>query len=127
MSVITIDGEDYSVGIVSIERHCDVLDKIAKRTISGNLYREILGVYFNYEITFGTFDDMYTYSRLYNKLTEKKEFHVIQIPSNKGYDTFVGYISKVKDKIEYVSGDKRRISGLKCSFVAKDPHNGELD
>lgn len=127
MSIITIDGEDYSVGLVTIDRNCDVLDKVAKRTVSGDLHREILGVYFNYELTFGTFKDMNTYSRLYNKLTEKKEFHIIQIPTNKGYDTFKGYIAKVKDKIEYVSGNERRISGLTCNFVAKEPHYGALN
>lgn len=127
MSVITIDGEDFSVGLVTISRNCDVLDKVARRTISGDLYREILGVYFNYELTFGTFDDMTTYSKLYNKLTEKKEFHIIKVPTNRGYDIFKGYIAKVHDKIEYVFGDKRRVSGLTCSFVAKEPHSGALN
>lgn len=127
MSIIAIDGEDYSVGLVVINRSCDVLDKVARRTVSGDLHREILGVYFNYELTFGTFKDMDTYSRLYNKLTERIEFHTIQVPTNKGYDTFKGYIAKVRDKIEYVSGNERRITGLTCSFVAKLPHSGSIN
>ena len=95
-NIVRIDNEDFGVGILKIERNCDVLDKIAKRTINGDLYREILGVYFNYTITFGTFWDMDQYDRLYKKLTSRQEFHIISIPTNKGFMTFKGYISKVK-------------------------------
>lgn len=127
MSVITIDGEDYSIGLVRIKRNCDVLDKVARRTVLGDLHREILGVYFNYDLEFGTFYDMETYSRLYNKLTERKEFHIIQVPTNKGFDTFKGYIAKVKDVIEYIGEREKRIKGLTCSFLAKEPHSGEIN
>lgn len=121
-NIVRIDNEDFGVGILKIERNCDVLDKIAKRTINGDLYREILGVYFNYTITFGTFWDMDQYDRLYKKLTSRQEFHIISIPTNKGFMTFKGYISKVKDTFEYVNGNKRRITGLNCSFVSKKPY-----
>ena len=47
---IMIDGKGYGVGLVQIKRKADVLDKYAKRTVSGDLRREILGVYFNYEL-----------------------------------------------------------------------------
>lgn len=119
--IVRIDGEDFGVGLVKIERSVDVLDKMAKRTIDGDLKREILGVYFNYKLTFGTFWDMGQYSKLFNKLTEKKEFHVIQIPTNQGFDIYRGYIAKVRDTIEYVNGGKRRITGLTCNFISKTP------
>lgn len=119
--IIRIDGLSLGVGLVQIERHVDVLDKMARRTINGDLRREILGVYFNYKLTFGEFTNMVTYSKLFDKLTEKKEFHIIQIPSNLGYDTYTGYIASVKDTILYVNGNDRRIKGLTCEFVAKKP------
>lgn len=119
--IITIDNVDYSIGLAKISRAANVLDKYAKRTIDGDLHREIIGVYFNYEIEFGAFWDMEQYDKLYDKLTEPKEFHVITIPTNKGIRTFKGYISEVNDSIEYVSGSKRMITGLKCSFISKEP------
>lgn len=119
--VISIDGIDFGVGLVKIDRTVDVLDKMAKRTIDGGLKREILGVYFNYKLTFSSFSDMEQYSRLFDKLTEKKEFHTIKVPTNTGYDVYQGYIAKVSDVIEYVSGDKRRVSGLTCEFIARNP------
>ena len=62
---LLIDGEPFGVGLVQITRHADVLDKYALRTIDGDLRREILGIYFNYELTFGTFYDMEQYDRLF--------------------------------------------------------------
>ena len=108
--IITIDGTDYSIGVINISRKANVLDKYAKRTIDGDLHREIIGVYYNYEIEFGPFWDMEQYNNLYDKLTEPKEFR-----------TFKGYIAEVEDKIEYVSNNQRRITGLKCSFISKEP------
>lgn len=121
--VLSIDGINLGVGLIQIERHVDVLDKMAKRTINGDLKREILGVYFNYKLTFAEFDDMVAYSKLFDKLTEKKEFHVIQIPTNLGHDTYTGYIAKVQDVIVYVNGNKRKVKGLTCEFVAKEPRS----
>lgn len=119
--IITIDGTDYSIGVINISRKANVLDKYAKRTIDGDLHREIIGVYYNYEIEFGPFWDMEQYNNLYDKLTEPKEFHIISIPTNKGIRIFKGYIAEVEDKIEYVSNNQRRITGLKCSFISKEP------
>ena len=39
-NIIRIDNEDFGVGLIKISRKCDVLDKVAKRTINGDLYRE---------------------------------------------------------------------------------------
>lgn len=120
-TVVTIDGIPCGIGLVKIERSVDVLDKMAKRTLDGGLQREILGVYHNYKLTFGNFWDMSQYRMLFNKLTEKKEFHNIRIATSSGYSTFIGYIAKVHDVIEYVNGDERIVTGLTCDFVAKDP------
>lgn len=119
--IITIDGIDYSIGVVKISRKANVFDKYAKRTVDGDLHREIIGVYYNYEIEFGSFWDMEQYDKLYDKLTEPQEFHIISIPTNKGIRTFKGYIAEVEDQIEYVSNNNRKITGLKCSFISKVP------
>lgn len=121
--IILIDGQEFGVGITKIDRKVNILDKYAKRTLDGDLKREILGVYFNYTVSFGPFWDMAEYSKLFNKLVERKEFHTITIPDNKTFYTFVGYISGVSDSIVYVDYEtnKRYISGLKCSFISKAP------
>lgn len=119
--IITIDGINYSIGVVKISRKANVFDKYAKRTVDGDLHREIIGVYYNYEIEFGSFWDMEQYDKLYDKLTEPQEFHIISVPTNKGIRTFKGYIAEVEDEIEYVENNNRIIKGLKCSFISKVP------
>lgn len=120
--VITIDDVDCTIGLVNIQRKVNVLDKFAERTIDGDLKREILGVYFNYTLTFSHFWDMNQYDKLFKKLTEPKDFHRITIVSNTGLQTtYQGYVAGVEDVIEYAKGNQRKITGLKCDIIAKQP------
>ena len=50
---IVIDGTTYDIPILSIKRKAEFLDKYAERTEDGILHRELIGVYFNYELQFG--------------------------------------------------------------------------
>lgn len=120
--IFKIDNEDFTAGLISINRKVNILDKYAERTIDGDLKREIIGVYYNYSIIFSQFWDMDQYDRLFSKLTEPKEFHTIYLPKNKGYYEFPGYVSGVEDVIEFANGENKRIiTGLKCDIIAKKP------
>lgn len=120
--VFKIDGEDFTAGLVNIKRKVSVLDKYAERTIDGDLKREIIGVYYNYSLTFSQFYDMDQYDKLFTKLSEPREFHTINLPKNTGFYEFKGYIAGVEDVIEFVRGENQRIiTGLKCDIVAKQP------
>ena len=48
---IYIDGEYFNIPIVSIKRNADFLDKFAERVETGELQRELIGVYFNYTMS----------------------------------------------------------------------------
>ena len=52
-NLITIDGTQYDVPIVSMKRSADDLYKYAERTEDGVLHSEKIGVYFNYQIVVG--------------------------------------------------------------------------
>ncbi len=119
---IYIDGELYDVPLVSIERSFDVLDKYAERNEdSGDLVREILGVYLNYTLTFGIIDDPDLYQRLIGKLTEPEEFHDFKMPHTKGTFEFRGYISKVKDSYLKIYDETAEFNNLSCQFTMKKP------
>ncbi|MBQ7924899.1 MAG: hypothetical protein IJ335_01230 [Lachnospiraceae bacterium] len=118
---IRIDGILYDVPLVSIKRAADVLDKYAERTEDGDLKRELIGVYFNYQMSFGTIDDDNTYDALWDKLTEPVEYHDFTLPTTKGTYSFRGYISGVSDEIEKVLADTVKFKGLQCKFTAKMP------
>ena len=119
---IIIDGITYDVPLVSVKRSFDVLDKYAQRNEEdGDLLREIIGVYANYDMAFGVIDDDDTYEGLIDKLTEPTEFHDFVLPSTKGDFSFRGYISKVSDEMMKIHSDTVTFQGLTCKFTMKKP------
>ena len=118
---IKIDGIDYNIPLVSVKRTADFLDKYAERTEDGDLKREILGVYFNYQLSIGTINDEEEYEKVYDKLTEPVEYHDFELPTTRGTYQFRGYISSVSDEIEKIFSDTARFKGLSCKFTAKKP------
>lgn len=118
---VFIDGTRYDVPVQDITRNADVLDKYANRTENGDLKRKGIGVYFNYEITFGDTLDTAEYNALYNKLTEAVEFHTVTLPASTGDFTFKAYITKVSDKMLSQYRGKNYFGSLKASFTAKAP------
>ena len=59
--VFKIYNVDFTAGLININRKVNILDKYAQRTINGDLKREIIGVYYNYNLTFSQFWDMNQY------------------------------------------------------------------
>lgn len=118
---IYIDGKLFDIPLVSIKRAADFLDKYAERTEDGDIKRELIGVYINYQMSFGTIDDDATYDALWDKLTEPVEFHDFTLPTTGGTYSFRGYISGVSDEIEKILEDTAKFKGLQCKFTAKKP------
>lgn len=118
--MIVIDGETYLVPVLSLERTADFLDKSAQRTEDGDLWRELIGVYFNYKLTFGAVPPA-EYSRLWEKLTEPVEFHTVTVPSSGGDYTFQAYFSGVSDKMLREYRGLNYFRDLTVDFTAKSP------
>lgn len=118
---IRIDGVYYDVPLVSMKRTADFLDKYAERTEDGDFKRGLIGVYFNYQMSFGTIDDAELYEALWNKLTEPVEFHDFILPTVRGHYSFRGYISGVSDEAEMIFSNTIDFKGLQCKFIAKKP------
>lgn len=118
---ISIDGTVFNVPIVSIKRTADFLDKYAERTEDGDLKRELIGVYFNYQMNFGIIEDDALYSSLFNKLTEPVEYHDFTVPTTGGDYSFRGYIGSVSDEVLKVEKSTTKFQNLSCKFVSKKP------
>nr|DAF88905.1 MAG TPA: hypothetical protein [Siphoviridae sp. ctoyo6] len=119
---IYIDGMYFDVPLVSVKREAKVLDKFAEREEeSGDMLRELLGVYLNYTMNFGTIDDDDLYERLFDKLTEPVAFHDVTLPSTKKSYTFKCYVSSVSDEMEKILDDTVKFKGLTCKYIAKAP------
>ena len=121
--MIIIDGNSYDVPVISVTRRADFLDKFAERTNDGTLHRELIGVYFNYQLLFGTILDTDLYDSLWDKLTEPEEFHTVTVPDESGGVgfTYTAYFSNVGDKLRKQKGVNNYFTGLTVNFIAKSP------
>lgn len=120
--MLIIDGITFNVPIVSLRRRADFLDKYAERTDDGSLRRELIGVYFNYELQMGQTNDVAEYKALWEKLTEPEEFHTVTVPDEDGESyTFTAYFSNVGDVLRRIKTDQTFWKQLTVNFTAQSP------
>lgn len=119
--MLKIDGVTYRVPVEELRRKADFLDKFAERTLDGGLKRELIGVYFNYQLKLGTDGNRTEYARLWKKLTEPQEFHTITLPAEDGDITFKAYVSNVGDQLLRVYEGRYYFSELTVNFTAEAP------
>lgn len=118
---IVIDGQKYNIGVyVDIKQTADFLDKYANRVESGDLQRELIGVYFNFSnIKFEAQTDKNyeEFERLWDKLTEPEEFHDIKIANFE----FRAYFNNVSRVIYGYSNNRAYKKDMTVNFTAKKP------
>lgn len=130
---LIIDGVSFGddIDFVSLKRKAHFFDKYAKRDISGTLHRELIGVYINYTLEVGIVNNFDVYNRLWEKLTEEKEFHNVTISSNTHIDNrviynnynFNAYFADIEDEGFIIRDNHNIFKGLKVEFIAKSKHN----
>lgn len=119
---IVIDSITYDIPVLSIKRKAEVLDKYAERTEDGVLHREIIGVYFNYELAFGRTNNTTEYAALWSKLTEPEEFHTVVVPdADAAPVTFTAYFASVSDELRKETDAKTFWKNLTVNFIAQEP------
>jgi predicted ATP-grasp superfamily ATP-dependent carboligase len=121
--MITIDGVTYDIPVETIKRNAEFLDKYAERTEDGILHRELIGVYYNYTLTFGRTTDTTEYAALWQKLTEATEFHEVTVPDESGDYTFTAYFANVSDEMRKIKGASNFWKNLTVRFIAQEPAN----
>lgn len=119
--MIVIDGSVYNIGVRSLKRTADFLDKYAERLENGDLERELIGVYFNYKLELEPGFDRAEYSRFWKKLTEPVEFHTVTVPDEDGDFTFTAYFSNVADELLLKRAERNYWKNLTVNFIAKSP------
>lgn len=120
INYVEIDNIQYNVPVVRLDRDADFLYKFAERTVDGKLHSELIGVYFNYDMEFGS-ASIADYTLLWNKLTEPKEFHTIKVPDENGFHTYSAYFAGVSDSLVKIKGSAHYFRKLKVKFIAQMP------
>lgn len=123
MDVITIDNKTYKVGVTSLKRGAAVLDgENAGRVLSGRMERDIIGTYYNYDLTFGTSTMSPTdYDAMYEVLTAPSDYHMITVPYGQGTKTFQAYVSNASDTLKRMTTACNLWGDLTIKFTAMEP------
>ena len=119
--MIRIDGVTYDVPVISIRRNAELLDRMAERTEDGVLKRQVIGMYYNYTIEWGSITRTDVYNALYAVMTAPVEFHQVVVPGTSGNFGFTAYISSVKDEVKKIHNGKAHWHKLSANFIAKEP------
>lgn len=121
MSVV-IDGVTFDIPVISCDESFDFLDKFAERTVDGKLHRELIGVYYNYQLKLGSSLNTAEYQRLVAKLKEPVEFHTVTVPDETSTPyTFTAYFSNIKHSLRKTKDGVNYWTGLMVNFIAKNP------
>lgn len=124
-NIVEIDGRYYNARIPEdgIKRKFQILDDdSAGRVGSGEMYRSIIGTYYNYTIQFDTLGmDPDEYDALYNVLSSPVDYHVITVPYGQETLTFNAYITAGEDSLKVVRRGVNSWNGLSVDFVAMGP------
>lgn len=120
--MIKIDNETFNVGIVSVERQVSQ-NKISRgTTLDGIKHYDVLGTYYDYTITFNPKSmSLSEYDRLYEKITEPKEYFVVEVPYGQTTITFKANLSVGNDRMVSNYTNARKWGSLSVTFEALEP------
>ena len=119
---IVIDDITYDIPVIGVKRTAEFLDKYAERTEDGVLHRELIGVYYNYVLTFGRTNNTTEYASFWDKLTEPVEFHDVIVPDEDGAPLeFTAYFAGVSDELRKDTDAKTFWKNLTVTFIAQEP------
>lgn len=120
--VLIIDNVTYSIPVISLKRKAEFLDRSAERTADGKLHRDLIGVYYNYQLQLGYSGDTTEYRSLWRVLSSPDEFHSVTVPDADGEPfTFTAYFSNVSDELVRVKDGKVYWRNLTVNFIARNP------
>lgn len=120
----TIDGVAYRVHVPSggLKRSFEVLDgENAGRLISGDLNRDVIGTFYNYELSIEPdTQNVEEYDRLFEVLSAPQDFHTVTFPYGQSTLTFLAYVTSGQDTLTDMI-ENNDWTGLTVHFIAKAP------
>lgn len=122
-SVFQLDGKTYNVHVTSLTRKFSVLDNdTTKRVQTGDLYRDIIGTFYNYEMTiFAESADQSDLNELWETLSQPVEYHICTFPYNNTVLTQKMYITSGDQALTRMTEDRNVWGEIKLSFIANSP------
>lgn len=119
----TIDDQEFNVIVTELNRNGKVKEsKLSGDVKSGAHFRDIIGTYYDYEMTIGSNAlSEVEYDALYEILSAPVEFHKVTLPYGSRVLTFQAYIEDTSDSLTADNGKTRRWGNLSVRFYAQKP------
>jgi len=120
--MITIDGVNYSVGIIKITRKASQKIENIGITLDLRKHYDIQGTYYDYEVELATQHmNVSAYDRLYEILTAPVESHRVVLPYGQSTLNFEARISVASDSLVKNFSTFKKWGTLKVTFEALEP------
>ena len=120
--MITIDNNDYDVGVIKITRKASQRIENLGTTMDLRKHYDIKGTYYDYEVEFGTRNmSLNDYDNLYEALTTPQESHVVTVPYGQSTLTFECRVSVASDTLIKSFSNFKKWGTLKVTFEALTP------
>lgn len=123
MKVFSMDGVEYDVDVVSLVRSFEILDVGGnERTQDGELYRELVGTFYNYSMTiWPKGGNAQSLDALWDALSQPKESHVCVFPYNQKMLTQRMYVTSGSQQLIRKNNDGAVWGAITINFVAMAP------
>lgn len=120
--MITIDGVNYSVGIIKITRKASQKIENIGITLDLRKHYDLQGTYYDYEVELATQHmNVSAYDRLYEILTAPVESHRVVLPYGQSTLNFEARISVASDSLVKNFSTFKKWGTLKVTFEALEP------
>jgi hypothetical protein len=120
--MITIDGTNYDIGVISITRKASHKLESLGTTMDLKKHYDIQGTYYDYEVEFYTRKmNVAQYDLLYDALTTPVESHEVTLPYGQSTITFNARTQVANDKLLSYYSTKKKWGSLKVTFEALEP------
>ncbi len=125
-----LDNESFDVKLVGITRSVsNVLQYDTQSPVDGVRHRHIMGKYIEYTLTFPEVIPEgleAEYSRLYDKLTELKDWHTVKLPFNNALLTFEASVEDgITDNLIRRRNGNYQWGGLTFILKSRKPYISE--
>ncbi len=120
--MITIDNNQYDVGIIKITRKASQKIESLGTTMDLHKHYDIQGTYYDYEVELATRKLSVTdYDNLYELVTTPTESHTVTLPYGQSTLTFTARVSVASDVLVQSFTNFKKWGTLKVTFEALTP------
>ena len=118
-----LDGVAYNVRVTKLTRKFSVLDSDKTgRTQNGEMYRDIIGTFYNYSMTVEQRgDDVSAMDEFWEAISQPKVSHVCVFPYGQATMTQKMYITSGEQDVTSITGSETSWGEMSVNFIAMSP------